>query len=204
MKKMIMIMIKLIGVESQYQENQRRHPRKDENSLSHTRWKCQYHIVFIPKYRRKVQYGKEKADIREILRTLCRYKKVEIIEGAVCAAHVHLCLSIPPKIMISQYVGYLKGKSALMVYDRHLELGNKFERDFWARGYYVSTIGNVDEETIRKYIREQEEESKKESRTLKKPPCEPASIVLSTPPLGGASNLPLSGESPNHQLNWWS
>ena len=82
----------------------------DENSLSHTRWKCQYHIVFIPKYRRKVLYGKVKADVREILRTLCRYRKVEIIEGAVCADHVHLCLSIPPKIMVSQFVGYLKGK----------------------------------------------------------------------------------------------
>ena len=133
----------------------------------YTRWKCQYHIVFIPKYRRKVLYGKVKADVREILRTLCRYRKVEIIEGAVCVDHVHMCLSIPPKMNVSQFVGYLKGKSALMIYDRHPELGNKFERDFWARGYYVSTIGNVDEETIRKYIREQEEESYKESRTLK-------------------------------------
>ena len=89
------------------------------------------------------------------------------MRGAVCVDHVHLSLSIPPKIMVSRFVGYLKGKSALMIYDRHPELGNKFERDFWARGYYVSTIGNVDEETIRKYNREQEEESKKESRTLK-------------------------------------
>ena len=140
----------------------------DDQSLSHTRWKCQYHVVFIPKYRRKeVMYGKVKADIREILRTLCRYKKVEIIEGAVCADHVHLCLSIPPKLAISEFMGYLKGKSALMIFDKHPELGNKFERDFWARGYYVSTIGNVDEATIRKYIKEQEEESYKESRTLK-------------------------------------
>lgn len=139
----------------------------DENSFSHARWKCQYYIVLIPKYRRKVLYGKVKADIREILRTLCRYKKVEIIEGAVRPDHVHLCLSIPPKIMVSQFVGYLKGKSALMIYDRHPELGNKFERDFWVRGYYVSTIGNVDVETIRTYIREQEEESFKESKTLK-------------------------------------
>ena len=139
----------------------------DNQSLTHTRWKCQYHIVFIPKYRRKVMYGKMKEDIREILRTLCRYKKVEIIEGAVCADHVHLFLSIPPKIAISEFMGYLKGKSALMIYDRHPELGNKFERDFWARGYYVSTIGNVDEATIRKYIREQEEESYKEARTTK-------------------------------------
>ena len=141
--------------------------KMDEQSLSHTRWKCQYHIVFIPKYRRKVIYGKVKADIREILRTLCRYKKVEIIEGAVCVDHVHLCLSIPPKLAISEFMGYLKGKSALMIYDKHPEPGNKFERDFWARGYYVSTIGNVDEATIRKYIKEQEEESYKESRTLK-------------------------------------
>lgn len=140
----------------------------DDQSLSHTRWKCQYHVVFIPKYRRKeVMYGKVKADIREVLRTLCRYKKVEIIEGAVCADHVHLCLSIPPKLAISEFMGYLKGKSALMIFDKHPELGNKFERDFWARGYYVSTIGNVDEATIRKYIKEQEEESYKESRTLK-------------------------------------
>ena len=139
----------------------------DNQSLTHTRWKCQYHKVFIPKYRRKVMYGKMKEDIREILRTLCRYKKVEIIEGAVCADHVHLCLSIPPKIAISEFMGYLKGKSALMIYDRHPELGKKFERDFWARGYYVSTIGNVDEATIRKYIREQEEESYKEARTTK-------------------------------------
>ena len=135
--------------------------------LSWGEWNKQKCIVLIPKYRRKALYGKVKADVREILRTLCRYKNVEIIEGAVCVDHVHLCLSIPPKIMVSQFVGYLKGKSALMIYDRHPELGNKFERDFWARRYYVSTIGNVDEETIRKYIREQEEESKKESRTLK-------------------------------------
>ena len=139
----------------------------DEQSLSHTRWKCQYHIVYIPKYRRKVICGKLKADIREILRTLCRYKKVEIIEGAVCVDHVHLCLSIPPKLAISEFMGYLKGKSALMIYDKHPELGNKFERDFWARGYYVSTIGNADEATIRKYIREQEEESYKEARTTR-------------------------------------
>lgn len=92
-------------------------------------------------------YGEVKEDIRDIIRTLCRYKKVEIIEGAVKLDHVHLCLSIPPKLAISEFMGYLKGKSALMIYDRHPELGNKFERDFWARGYYVSTIGNVDEAT---------------------------------------------------------
>lgn len=139
----------------------------DDQSLSHTRWKCQYHIVFIPKYRRKVMYGKVRTDVREIIKTLCRYKKVEIIEGAVCVDHVHLCVSIPPKIAISEFMGYLKGKSALMIFDKHPELGNKFERDFWARGYYVSTIGNVDEATIRNYIKEQEAESYKENRSLK-------------------------------------
>ena len=139
----------------------------DDNSLSHTKWKCQYHIVFIPKYRKKVLYGKVKEDVREIIKTLCKYKKVEIIEGAVCADHVHLCLNIPPKICIGEFMGYLKGKSALMIYDRHPELGNKWDRSFWARGYYVSTIGNVDEATIKKYIKDQEEESYKEARATK-------------------------------------
>ena len=139
----------------------------DSHSLSHTKWECQYHIVFIPKYRRKVLYGKVRADVREIIRTLCKYKKVEIIEGAVCKDHVHLCLSIPPKMSVSEFMGYLKGKSALMIFDKHPELGEKWNREFWARGYYVSTIGNVNEETVRKYIREQEEESYNESRTLK-------------------------------------
>ena len=139
----------------------------DDQSLSHTRWKCQYHIVFIPKYRRKVMYGKVRGDIREIIKILCRYKKVEIVEGAVCLDHVHICVSIPPKIAISEFMGYLKGKSALMIFDKHPELGNKFERDFWARGYYVSTIGNVDEATIKNYIKEQEEESYNENRNLK-------------------------------------
>ena len=139
----------------------------DKNSLSHTSWKCQYHIVFIPKYRRKALYGQVKADVREILRTLCKYKHVEIIEGAVCIDHVHLCLSIPPKISIGDFMGYLKGKSALMIFDKHPELGNKWDRTFWARGSYVSTIGNVDEETIKTYIREQQEESRKEDRALR-------------------------------------
>lgn len=139
----------------------------DSNSLAHTKWKCQYHIVFIPKYRKKVLYGKVKDDVREVIRTLCKYKNVEIIEGAVCIDHVHLCMSIPPKMSISEFMGYLKGKSALMIYDRHPELGNKWDRSFWARGYYVSTIGNVDEATIRKYIKEQEEESYNESRATK-------------------------------------
>lgn len=134
----------------------------DSSSLSHTTWKCQYHIVFIPKYRRKVMYGNMKADVREILKKLCEFKKVQIVEGAVCADHVHLCISIPPKLSVSEFVGYLKGKSALMIFDKHPEIGSKWDRSFWARGYYVSTVGNITEEAIKKYIQEQQEESKQE------------------------------------------
>ena len=138
----------------------------DDSSLTHTKWKCQYHIVFIPKYRRKTMYGRVKEDIREILRTLCRYKKIEIIEGAVCADHVHLCVSIPPKISVSEFMGYLKGKAALMIFDKHPDMGSKFNRHFWARGYYVATVGNITEEAIKKYIAQQEAEDRKEDRAL--------------------------------------
>ena len=134
----------------------------DKKSLSHTAWKCQYHIVFIPKYRKKRLYGQVRADVREIIRTLCGYKGVEIIDGAVCPDHVHLCVSIPPKMSISTFMGYLKWKSTLMIYDRHPNLQSKWNKAFWARGYYVATIGNVTEEAIKKYIREQSEESRKE------------------------------------------
>ncbi len=130
----------------------------DSKSLSHTKWKCQYHIVFIPKYRKKQLYGR----LREVIATLCRYKNVEIVEGAVCLDHVHLCVSILPKLSVSQFMGYLKGKSALMIYDKHPELGSKFNKSFWARGYYVATVGNITEEAIKKYIQEQSEESRKE------------------------------------------
>lgn len=106
----------------------------DSKSLSHTRWKCQYHIVFIPKYRKKKLFGQWKLDVREILSTLCKYKGVEIIEGAVCADHVHMCVSIPPKISISNFMGYLKGKSTLMIYDRHPEQQSKWNKAFWQEG----------------------------------------------------------------------
>ena len=134
----------------------------DSKSLSHTKWKCQYHIVFIPKYRKKVLYGQLRKDVREIIMTLCKYKNVEIVSGAVCEDHVHLCVSIPPKISISMFMGYLKGKSTLMIYDRHPQLQSKWDKAFWARGYYVATIGNSTEEAIKKYIAEQSEESRKE------------------------------------------
>ena len=134
----------------------------DSQSLSHTRWKCQYHIVFIPKYRKQVLYGQVREDIREIIRTLCKYKDVEIISGAVCIDHVHLCVSIPPKMSVSSFMGYLKGKSTLMIYDRHPEKQSKWNKAFWARGYYVATVGKVTESAIKKYIKEPSEESQKE------------------------------------------
>ncbi|MFI3213016.1 MAG: IS200/IS605 family transposase [Eubacteriales bacterium] len=137
----------------------------DSSSLSHTRWNCQYHIVFIPKYRRKIMYGNVKVDVREVLKKLCEFKKVEIVEGAVCADHVHLCVSIPPKLSVSEFVGYLKGKSALMIFDKHPEMGSKWDRSFWARGYYVSTVGNITEDAIKRYIQEQQEELKQEEKS---------------------------------------
>ena len=134
----------------------------DNKSLSHTKWKCQYHIVFIPKYRKKQLYGRLKEDVREIISTLCKYKDVEIVEGAVCPDHVHICVSIPPKLSVSSFMGYLKGKSTLMIYDRHPELQSKWSKALWARGYYVATVGNITETAIKKYIQEQSEESRKE------------------------------------------
>ena len=141
----------------------------DNSSLAHCKWECQYHIVFIPKFRRKKLYGMVKDDVRDIIKTLCGYKKVEIIAGAVCADHVHLCVSIPPKLSISDFVGYLKGKSALMIFDKHPELGSKWDRSFWARGYYVATVGNVNEETVKEYIRRQTEQSMNEEKKTYRP-----------------------------------
>ena len=124
--------------------------------MAHTKWMCKYHIVFIPKYRRKAIYGQYRDDLREIIRNLCRYKGIEIIEGHMMADHVHLLLSIPPKYSVSEIMGYLKGKSALMIFDKHANLKYKYgNRHFWAEGYYVSTVG-LNETTIRKYIQDQE------------------------------------------------
>ena len=129
---------------------------KATNSLAHTKWMCKYHIVFAPKYRRKEIYGQIKTDIGKILRELCNYKGVEIIEGHLMIDHVHMLVSIPPKISISSFMGYLKGKSALMIFDKHANLKYKYgNRHFWAEGYYVSTVG-LNDATIRKYIEEQE------------------------------------------------
>ena len=129
----------------------------DTNSLAHTKWNCIYHIVFIPKYRRKVMYGELRQDVREIIRQLCGYQNVEIVSGSVSKDHVHLCVKIPPKMSVSYFMGYLKGKSALMVFDRHPEMKKKGEsRHFWAVGYYVDTVGR-NEEQIKKYIADQTE-----------------------------------------------
>ena len=126
------------------------------HSLAHTKWMCKYHIVFTPKYRRKAIYGEIRKDIREYIRILCKYKGVEIIEGHMMIDHVHLLLSIPPKMSVSSLMGYLKGKSALMIFDNHANLKYKYgNRKFWAEGYYVSTVG-LDESTIKKYIAEQD------------------------------------------------
>ncbi len=125
-------------------------------SLAYTKWLCKYHIVFTPKYRRKIIYNQIRADIRDIIKDLCKWKGVEILEGHMMADHVHLLLSIPPKYSVSQIMGYLKGKSAMMIFDRHSNLKYKFgNRHFWAEGYYVSTVG-FNEATIAKYIREQD------------------------------------------------
>ena len=127
-----------------------------DKSLAHTKWMCKYHIVFTPKYRRKMIYYKLREDIVKILKDLCKWKGVEIIEGKAMPDHVHLLLSIPPKYSVSSVMGYLKGKSALMVFERHANLKYKFgNRHFWSRGYYVSTVG-LNEATIAKYVREQE------------------------------------------------
>ena len=127
-------------------------------SLSHSKWLCKYHIVFTPKYRRKVIYYQLRADIQKIIKDLCKWKGIEIIEGHMISDHIHLLLSIPPKYSVSQIMGYLKGKSAMMIFERHANLKYKFgNRHFWAEGYYVSTVG-LNTATIQKYIREQEKE----------------------------------------------
>ena len=135
----------------------------DNQSIQHTRWNCTYHIVFIPKYRRKMLYGTNKKDLTEILPKLCEMKGVKVIEGKVCVDHIHMYVAIPPKLSVSEFMSYLKGKSALMFFDRHPETRTKWgDRHLWARGYFVSTVGNVNEETIRAYIRDQEENDKLE------------------------------------------
>ena len=130
------------------------------NSLAHTKWVCKYHIVFTPKYRRKIIYNELRADIRDILKDLCKWKGVEIIEGHMMPDHVHLLISIPPKYSVSQFMGYLKGKSTTMIYEQFPELKYKYRnREFWCKGYYVDTVGK-NEGRIAEYIKHQLEEDK--------------------------------------------
>ena len=130
----------------------------DSASLSHTKRNCKYHIVFAPKYRRQEIYGKIKVDIGQILRKLCEAKRVEILEAEACPDHIHMLVSIPPNISVSQFMGYLKGKSSLMIFDRHANLKYKYgNRHFWCRGYYVDTVGR-NKEKIAEYIRNQIQE----------------------------------------------
>ena len=133
---------------------------KMSNKLSHSKWECKYHIIWIPKYRRKVIYGKLRKEIGIILRRLCEYKGIEIIEGKACVNHIHICLSIPPKYSVSSIVGYLKGKSGIIIFERFSHLRKNFKgHSFWARGYYVSTVG-LDEARVKNYIKNQEDYDK--------------------------------------------
>lgn len=132
----------------------------DKNSLTHTRWECKYHIVFAPKYRRQIIYGKIKRDVGKILRELCERKGVEIVEAECCVDHIHMLLRIPPKYSVSEVMGFLKGKSSLMIFDRHANLKYKYgNRNFWCRGYYVDTVGK-NAKKIQEYIRNQLVEDK--------------------------------------------
>ena len=126
-----------------------------ENSLAHTKWECKYHIVFAPKYRRQVIYKDIRADVGEILGTLCRRKGIEIIEAESCPDHIHMLVRIPPKYSVSEIMGYLKGKSSLMIFEKHANLKYKYgNRHFWCRGYYVDTVGK-NTAAIKAYIQNQ-------------------------------------------------
>lgn len=140
----------------------------DKNSLAHTSWNCKYHIVFAPKYRRQVIYGRLKNEIGKILRTLCERKGVEIIEAQACPDHIHMLVSIPPKYSVSEFMGYLKGKSSLMIFDQFANMKYRYgNRQFWCRGYYVDTVGR-NKKAIEEYIRNQLIEDKQyEQLTMK-------------------------------------
>ena len=130
----------------------------DTNSLAHTQWECKYHIVFAPKYRRQIIYGKIKQDIGQMIRKLCEYKGVEIIEAEACKDHIHMLVSLPPKYSVSQFMGYLKGKSSLMIFEKYANMKYKYgNRHFWCRGYYVDTVGK-NKKAIEQYIRNQLQE----------------------------------------------
>ena len=140
----------------------------DTDSLSHTKYNCKYHIVFAQKYRRQIIYGKIKKDIGIMIRKLCQYKGVEIIEAEACPDHIHMLISVPPKYSIAQIMGYLKGKSTLMIFEKYANLKYKYgQRSFWCRGYYVDTVGK-NKKAIQEYIRNQlQEDIQYEQLTIK-------------------------------------
>ena len=142
--------------------------KNEIKSTAHSKYRCEYHIVFAPKYGRKEIYGHLKKDIGEILRKLCEQKGVEIIEAEACPDHIHMLVSVPPYLSIAQFMGFLKGKSSLMIFDRHANLKYKYgQRSFWCRGYFVDTVGK-NETAIRNYIRNQlEEDYAKDQISLK-------------------------------------
>lgn len=128
-----------------------------KENLAHTAWECKYHVVWVPKMRRKVMFGRLRKEIGILLRRLCEYKGVKLLEGTACSDHIHVFLSIPPKYSVSGIVGYLKGKSAMILFEKFSNLKRNFKgHSFWARGYYVNTVG-LDEAKVRKYIKDQEE-----------------------------------------------
>ena len=132
----------------------------DVHSLSHTKWNCKYHIVFAPKYRRKIFYGEKRREIGAILRKLCEWKGINIIEAEVCPDHIHMLVEIPPKYSVSSFMGYLKGKSSTILYEKYSKLKFKYRnREFWCKGYYVDTVGK-NKAKIAEYIRKQLEEDK--------------------------------------------
>ena len=136
----------------------------DVRSLAHTKWNCKYHVVFAPKYRRKVFYGEKRLEIGAILRELCRWKGVEIIEAEVCPDHIHMLLAIPPKMSVSGFMGFLKGKSSLMIYQKWGSMKFKYRnRQFWCRGYYVDTVGK-NAKAIKEYIATQLKQDKESSQ----------------------------------------
>ncbi len=151
-----------------YQKEDIRMKTNDIDSLNHTSWNCKYHIVFAPKYRRKVAYGNMRVEIGKILRELCNWKGVEIIQAEVCLDHIHMLVKIPPKISVSGFVGFLKGKSTLLIFERHANLKYKYgNRTFWCRGYFVDTAGKNDK-AIAEYIKNQLAEDQIEDQmTLK-------------------------------------
>ena len=161
-KKLLMCYNEVVTCQLRHKTHQEdikmREQNNASNSLAHTRWNCKYHIVFAPKYRRKVFFEEKRKEIREILRKLCEWKGVEIIEGEACPDHIHMLVSIPPKISVSSFMGYLKGKSSLMIFDKHANMKYRYgNREFWCRGYYVDIVGK-NKKAIEEYIRKQLQE----------------------------------------------